>query len=159
MKKNILELIEKRQTNFDENTREILVIFSLNFLTALRSVLKVPEDIEVEIYNILPLEINPKYVTLFRGLVSTLDKENEVYTPLNIIVPISILEENYEYDEMKRVLSNIINFLSMTSNELFDKMSDIYITDIDGRYFIDLKNDSLISLKGLQKNNQMTLKA
>ncbi len=159
MKKNILELIEKRQTNFDENTREILVIFSLNFLTALRSVLKVPEDIEVEIYNILPLEINPKYVTLFRGLVSTLDKENEVYTPLNIIVPISILEENYEYDEMKRVLSNIINFLSMTNDESFEKMSDIYITDIDGRYFVDLKNDSLISLKGLQKNNQMTLKA
>lgn len=159
MKKNILELIEKRQTNFDENTREILVIFSLNFLTALRSVLKVPEDIDVEIYNILPLEINPKYVTLFRGLVSTLDKENEVYTPLNIIVPISILEENYEYDEMKRVLSNIINFLSMTNDESFEKMSDIYITDIDGRYFVDLKNDSLISLKGLQKNNQMTLKA
>ncbi len=159
MKKNILELIENRQRNFDENTEEILRVFSLNLLTALRSVLKVPEDIEVEIYNILPLEINTKYVTVFRGLVSVTDKENNVYTPLNIIVPISILEENYEYDEMKRVLSNIINFLSMTSNELFDKMSDIYITDIDGRYFIDLKNDSLISLKGLQKNNQMTLKA
>lgn len=147
MKKTVSELMDERQNIFDENTKNIINIFSLNISTALKSILKINEDIQI--YNVLPLDINSKYATVYGAVV--ISKERDIYKALTIIVPVSILDEGHDYDEIKRVLTNIIHFLSTNDNDAFKKRSDIYTYDLEGTFFIDMKNDNLFSVKSFDK--------
>lgn len=146
MKKTVNELMDERQNIFDEKTKNIIDIFSLNVSTALKSILKIGGD--VQIYNVIPLDVNPKYATVFGAIV--ISKEKDMYKAITVIVPVLILEEDCNYDEIKRVLTNIINFLSANAGS-FEKRSDVYIHDLEGTFFIDMKNDNLFSIKNFDK--------
>jgi hypothetical protein len=148
MKKNILELLAEKDKLISEKTKEILDIFSLNVCTALKSILKTKDT--VTIYNILPLALNDKYATIFAVIGNP--EILETSRPLNIIAPISILE-NDDYDEIKMVLTNIIDFLSECdeSEEAFNKAYNLFVEDKEGTFFLKPRNDNLVKLKGLER--------